>query len=52
MATQEETGIPFAIEHKQQNFRLLELPPDFLQLITSKDPPRYAYGSFQRPRPC
>ncbi|OCK78954.1 hypothetical protein K432DRAFT_300870 [Lepidopterella palustris CBS 459.81] len=39
MATQDERGVPFSIAHEQQQFRLLELPPEILQLIDSPNPP-------------
>jgi len=41
MATQNEDGIPLSLLSKdqQQTFRLLELPPELLTLITSENPP-------------
>jgi hypothetical protein len=41
MSTQHEPGVEFAIvpEESRQHFRLLELPPDLLSLITSENPP-------------
>jgi hypothetical protein len=41
MATQEDAGISLALlpEDKQHSFRLLELPPELLSLLTSDNPP-------------
>ncbi|KAF1943040.1 hypothetical protein EJ02DRAFT_401403 [Clathrospora elynae] len=40
MATQQdEGGVPFAVAHEQQLFRLLELPPDIVELIEAPSPP-------------
>ena len=39
MGTQNAGGIPFAIAGEQQAFRLLELPNELLELLTSSDPP-------------
>jgi hypothetical protein len=39
MSSQDTTGIPFSASHQQQAFRLLELPPELLQLIESENPP-------------
>jgi len=41
MATQNEDGIPLSLLSKdqQQTFRLLELPPELLTLLTSENPP-------------
>lgn len=41
MSTQNAPGIEFAIvpEGSRQHFRLLELPPDLLSVITSENPP-------------
>lgn len=36
MSTQDGSSIPFEICNEQQNFRLLELPPSLLELITSR----------------
>lgn len=41
MSTQDSYGIPFDICHDQQVFRLLELPPALLDMITSSQPARY-----------
>jgi hypothetical protein len=34
-------GLPFSISYEQHSFRLLELPPTLLDLITAKNPPSY-----------
>jgi hypothetical protein len=39
MATQNDRGAPFFFNHMQQSFRLLELPPELLQLVSSDRPP-------------
>ena len=39
MATQDGSGIPFSFHQHQQAFRLLELPQQLLDLITSDAPP-------------
>ncbi|EKG12129.1 Sister chromatid cohesion protein DCC1 [Macrophomina phaseolina MS6] len=39
MSTQSQTGVPLALAHAQQNFRLLELPDALLDLLTSQNPP-------------
>ncbi|MCJ1245509.1 hypothetical protein MMC30_002713 [Trapelia coarctata] len=39
MSTQEESGIALSIDPEQQSFRLLELPPQLLELVTSSTPP-------------
>ncbi|KAK4693196.1 sister chromatid cohesion protein DCC1, partial [Lecanoromycetidae sp. Uapishka_2] len=36
MSTQDGSGIPLEISNEQDSFRLLELPPSLLELITSK----------------
>lgn len=41
MSTQDESGITFEISNSQKSFRLLELPPTLLGLITSKQLPKY-----------
>src|ERR1051325_6179627 len=42
MATQQdEGGVPFSIAHQQQHFRLLELPPEIVELIDAPNPPLY-----------
>ena len=43
MQTSGFPSIPFSITTPQQNLRLLELPPDLLELITAGDKPeKYA----------
>jgi hypothetical protein len=42
MTQQDEGGVPFAITHEMQHFRLLELPPEIVELLDSPHPPRYA----------
>ncbi|ERF71722.1 hypothetical protein EPUS_05594 [Endocarpon pusillum Z07020] len=37
--------IPLAIAHSQQNLRLLELPPNLLDLLSAPRPPRYVTPS-------
>jgi sister chromatid cohesion protein DCC1 len=40
MATQQnEGGVPFSIAHEQQHFRLLELPPEIVELMDAPNPP-------------
>ncbi|KAH7068873.1 sister chromatid cohesion protein-like protein Dcc1 [Paraphoma chrysanthemicola] len=40
MATQQdEGGVPFAIAHEMQHFRLFELPPEIVELIDAPNPP-------------
>ncbi|KAJ4301784.1 hypothetical protein N0V90_003878 [Kalmusia sp. IMI 367209] len=40
MATQQnEGGVPFAVAHELQTFRLLELPPEIVELIEAPNPP-------------
>ncbi|KAM0717341.1 hypothetical protein Q7P37_007193 [Cladosporium fusiforme] len=41
MSTQADSGIPLSLlpEERHQPFRLLELPPDLLSVLTSKNPP-------------
>ncbi|KZF19356.1 sister chromatid cohesion protein-like protein Dcc1 [Xylona heveae TC161] len=39
MEAPDHPAIPFAFCHDQKNFRLLELPPDLLNVVTSADPP-------------
>ena len=36
---QEAVGTSFEVSHEKQHVRLLELPPDLLQLLTSEEPP-------------
>ncbi|KAK5121414.1 hypothetical protein LTR85_005246 [Meristemomyces frigidus] len=47
MSTQNGSGIAFSIlpEEGQQHFRLLELPPELLSLLTSNDPPTLQFKS-------
>ena len=35
----EEAGVPFSIAHDHQQFRLLELPPDLVELLDAENPP-------------
>lgn len=39
MATQDSESISLSFCHDQQNFRLLELPPELLDLLESEIPP-------------
>lgn len=39
MATQDGEGISLSFCHDQQSFRLLELPPELLDLLTSEIAP-------------
>ena len=41
MSTQDASGIPFSASHQQHAFKLLELPPELLQLLESHNPPTY-----------
>lgn len=41
MATQHQGGLPVSIAHQQQHFRLLELPPEIVELIDKPNPPLY-----------
>lgn len=43
MSSQDASGIDFAVlpESQQHHFRLLELPPELLELLTSDNPPTY-----------
>jgi sister chromatid cohesion protein DCC1 len=45
MSSQDATGIPLSASHKQQAFKLLELPPELLQLLESDNPPTYGSPS-------
>jgi sister chromatid cohesion protein DCC1 len=46
MSTQpSSTEIPLTISHPQQNLRLLELPPELLELLSSAQPPRCVTAS-------
>lgn len=41
MATQQaQGGVPVSIAHDPQHFRLLELPPEIVELIEAPNPPR------------
>jgi sister chromatid cohesion protein DCC1 len=40
MATQQDQGgVPFAVAHDFQHFRLLELPAEIVELIDAPNPP-------------
>ncbi|KAF2708811.1 hypothetical protein K504DRAFT_502827 [Pleomassaria siparia CBS 279.74] len=46
MATQQNHGgVPFAIAHDMQHFRLLELPPEIVELLEAPNPPRLSIKS-------
>ncbi|KAJ4368296.1 hypothetical protein N0V83_006652 [Neocucurbitaria cava] len=46
MATQQdEGGVPFSIAHELQHFRLLELPPEIVELIDAPNPPQLSIKS-------
>ena len=45
MSIRDGAGISFDVCHDQQVFRLLELPPALLGMITSSNPPRYIFVS-------
>ncbi|CAO2654880.1 Nn.00g116130.m01.CDS01 [Neocucurbitaria sp. VM-36] len=46
MATQQdEGGVPFSIAHELQHFRLLELPPEIVEVIDAPNPPRLSIKS-------
>jgi sister chromatid cohesion protein DCC1 len=49
MSTQTSTfpAIPFTHTHPQQSFRLLELPPELLELLSSDNPPTYVVHGIQ-----
>jgi hypothetical protein len=49
MSTQDPNApnIRFTFTHPQQNFRLLELPPALLELLSSPDPPTYVSSPHQ-----
>ncbi|KAK4544436.1 hypothetical protein LTR36_004327 [Oleoguttula mirabilis] len=51
MSTQDESGIAFSLlpEEGQQHFRLLELPPELLSLLTSDSPPILQFKSQDGP---
>lgn len=40
-SSQAGPALPFTISSVQQPFRLLELPPELLELLTSPNPPKY-----------
>jgi len=48
MSSQDDKGISFNISNDLQNFRLLELPPALLELVTSENPP-VVYLKSKRP---
>ncbi|KAF2690388.1 hypothetical protein K458DRAFT_290521 [Lentithecium fluviatile CBS 122367] len=39
MTQQHEGGVPFSVAHDLQTFRLLELPPEIVELLDSPSPP-------------
>lgn len=41
MSTQNANGSDFSIAVDQQPFRLLELPPELLELLTTPNPPKF-----------
>lgn len=43
MSSPDNLAVSFGISKEQENFRLLELPPALLALITSASPPRYLF---------
>ena len=43
MSSSDNLTVSFGILKDQENFRLLELPPALLALITSANPPRYLF---------
>ncbi|KAF2649225.1 sister chromatid cohesion protein-like protein Dcc1 [Lophiostoma macrostomum CBS 122681] len=46
MATQQDEGdVPFSVAHDMQQFRLLELPPEIVELIESANPPALSIKS-------
>ncbi|KAJ4352368.1 uncharacterized protein N0V89_007716 [Didymosphaeria variabile] len=48
MATQQgEGGVPFAVAHELQNFRLLELPPEIVELLEAPNPPPFQIRQVQ-----
>jgi len=42
MATQQDEGVPLSIAHDLATFRLLELPPELVELLEAPNPPLYA----------
>ncbi|KAF9739822.1 hypothetical protein PMIN06_004897 [Paraphaeosphaeria minitans] len=46
---QNERGVPFALAHDFQHFRLLELPPDLVQLLEAPNPPQLSIKSLPPP---
>lgn len=46
MSTQEGSGIEFSIvpEENQEHLRLLELPADLLNILTSENPPMFVFS--------
>ncbi|KAF1966142.1 hypothetical protein BU23DRAFT_331540 [Bimuria novae-zelandiae CBS 107.79] len=46
MATQQKDGgVPFAVTHELQSFRLLELPPEIVELLEAPNPPQLSIKS-------
>ncbi|KAI9722015.1 MAG: hypothetical protein M1812_001975 [Candelaria pacifica] len=45
MASGDDLGISFRFSHSQQSFRLLELPPPLLELLSSDNPPTLSLKS-------
>lgn len=43
MSSSDNLAVSFGISKEQENFRLLELPPALLALITSANPPWYLF---------
>ena len=41
MSTEDDQSIMFNIAHNRQKYRLLELPPDLLELVSSTAPSQY-----------
>ena len=39
-AAMDPPGVPFAVAHDLQTFRLLELPPEIVDLLDAPDPPQ------------
>lgn len=40
MSTQDAAEIPFSAAHQQRAFKLLELPPELLELLEAENPPQ------------
>lgn len=47
-ALQHDAGVPFAIAHDMQHFRLLELPPEIVELVDAPGPPPYVLYAADR----